>query len=174
MEVSRLRLLFLIALAATTLPGCALFRRGAPAGTEPVAEAGAPVQQATPAPVTGINLTKMALTPAERQLALGSVSHNHVDLRGIAIDALLEVGDLDGVERNCVRIESYTAQEPLPLHDWIVRRGRALARVARGERDDALAASLRALHDEGTRAELKVLLPALDRAIARVGAASAG
>ncbi len=27
MEVSRLRLLFLIALAATTLPGCALFRR---------------------------------------------------------------------------------------------------------------------------------------------------
>jgi len=114
------------------------------------------------------------LDEGERQLALGSVSHNHVDLRGIAIDALLEVGDLDGVERNCVRIESYTAQEPLPLHDWIVRRGRALARVARGERDDALAASLRALHDEGTRAELKVLLPALDRAIARVGAASAG
>ena len=35
------------------------------------------------------------LDEGERQLALGSVSHNHVDLRGIAIDALLEVGDLD-------------------------------------------------------------------------------
>lgn len=44
MEVSRLRLLFLIALAATTLPGCAMFRRGAPAGAEPVAQTGEPVQ----------------------------------------------------------------------------------------------------------------------------------
>jgi len=112
------------------------------------------------------------LDEGERQLALGSVSHNHVDLRGIAIDALLEVGDLDSVERNCVRIESYTAQEPLPLHDWIVRRGRALARVARGERGDALAATLRALQDEGTRAEINVLLPALDAAIARVASTS--
>ena len=45
------------------------------------------------------------LDAGERQLALGCVSHNHLDLRAIAIDALLEVGDLDGVERNCVRIE---------------------------------------------------------------------
>jgi tetratricopeptide (TPR) repeat protein len=108
------------------------------------------------------------LDEGERLLALGCVSHNHVQLREIAIEALLEVGDLDGVERNCVRIESYTAQEPLPMSDWIVRRGRALARVARGERGDALAATLRALHDEGTRAEILVPLPALDAAIARV------
>ena len=94
------------------------------------------------------------LDEGERQLALGSVSHNHVHLRETAIDALLEIGDLEGVERNCVRIESYTAQEPLPMSDWIVRRGRALARVARGERGDALAATLRALRDEGTRAEI--------------------
>ena len=113
------------------------------------------------------------LDEGERQLALGSVSHNHVDLRRTAIDALLEVGDLDGVERNCVRIESYTAQEPLPLRDWIVRRARALARVARGERADALAATLRALRDEGARAEIRVQLPALDAAIARLDAASA-
>jgi hypothetical protein len=110
------------------------------------------------------------LDEGERLLALGCVSHNHVQLREIAIEALLEVGDLDGVERNCVRIESYTAQEPLPMSDWIVRRGRALARVARGERGDALAATLRALHDEGTRAEILVPLPALDAAIARVAA----
>ena len=113
------------------------------------------------------------LDEGERQLALGSVSHNHVDLRRTAIDALLEVGDLDGVERNCVRIESYTAQEPLPLHDWIVRRARALVRVARGERAETLAATLRALRDEGARAEIRVQLPALDAAIARLDAASA-
>jgi hypothetical protein len=110
------------------------------------------------------------LDEGERLLALGCVSHNHVQLREIAIEALLEIGDLDGVERNCVRIESYTAQEPLPMSDWIVRRGRALARVARGERGDALAATLRALRDEGARAEILVPLPALDAAIARVAA----
>ena len=114
------------------------------------------------------------LDEGERQLALGCVSHNHVDLRAIAIDALLEVGDLEGVERNCVRIETYTAQEPLPMSDWSVRRGRALARVARGERGDELDAALQALRDEGTRAELFVLLPALDAAIALVAAAPPG
>ena len=55
------------------------------------------------------------LDEGERQLALGCVSHNHVHLREAAIDALLEIGHLEGVERNCVRIERYTAQQPLPL-----------------------------------------------------------
>ena len=52
------------------------------------------------------------LDEGERQLALGCVSHNHVQLRELAIDALLEMGDRDGVERNCVRIQSYTAPSP--------------------------------------------------------------
>ena len=39
------------------------------------------------------------LDEGERQLALGCVSHNHVQLRELAIDALLEIGDWDGVER---------------------------------------------------------------------------
>ena len=110
------------------------------------------------------------LEEGERQLALGGVSHNHLQLREIAIDALLEVGDLDGVERNCLRIERYIAQEPLPMCEWIVRRGRALAGVARGERGETLAASLRALRQEGAQAELMVLLPAVDAAIAQVAA----
>ena len=60
----------------------------------------------------------------------------------------------------------------LPMSDWIVGRGRALARVARGERGDALAATLQALRDEGTRAEMFALVPALDAAIAQVASAS--
>ncbi len=113
------------------------------------------------------------LDEGERQLALGCVSHNHLDLRALAIDALLEVGDFDGVERNCVRIEAYMAEEPLPLSDWLVRRGRALARVGRGERGEPLASALRALHEEGTRTELFTLLPPLDAAIARLAAPAA-
>ena len=76
------------------------------------------------------------------------------------------------VERNCVRIERYTAQESLPMSEWIVGRGRALARVARGERGDALTATLRALRDEGIRAEMLTLVPALDAAIAQIAATS--
>jgi len=112
------------------------------------------------------------LDEGERQLALGGVSHNHVQLRELAIEALLEVGDLEGVERNCARIEAYTAQEPLATCDWIVARGRALARVARGERSEALATALQALRDEGTRAQLFALLPALDSAITQAAGAS--
>ena len=37
------------------------------------------------------------LDEGERQLTLGCVSHNHVQLRELAIDALLEIGDWDGV-----------------------------------------------------------------------------
>jgi len=112
------------------------------------------------------------LDEGERQLALGSVSHNHVQLREAAIDALLEIGDLEGVERNCIRIERYTAQESLPMSEWIVGRGRALARVARGERGDALATTLQTLRDEGIRAEMLTLVPALDAAIAHIAAAA--
>jgi class 3 adenylate cyclase/tetratricopeptide (TPR) repeat protein len=112
------------------------------------------------------------LDEGERQLALGSVSHNHVQLREVAIDALLEIDDLDGVERNCVRIERYMAQESLPMSDWIVRRGRALARVAGGERSDALRAELQSLSDQGKRAEAFARVPALDAAIAQVTASA--
>src|SRR5204863_5909070 len=98
------------------------------------------------------------------------VSHNHVQLRQLAIDALLEIGDLDGVERNCARIEAYTAQEPLAMSDWLVRRGRALVRFARGERGEPLAAVLQGVRDEGARAEMFALLPALDEAVAGVAA----
>ena len=112
------------------------------------------------------------LDEGERQLALGCVSHNHVQLRELAIETLLEIGDLEGVERNCVRIEHYTRHEPLPTSAWVVARGRTLARVAAGERGEAIGAALRRLHDEGTRAEMFALLPALDAGIAQVAAAA--
>ena len=113
------------------------------------------------------------LDEGERQLALGCVSHNHLQLRELAIEALLEIGDLDGVERNCVRIERYMAHEPLPTSEWIVARARALAQVAGGERGRALGDALQRLHDVGERAEMFALLPALNTAIARVAAAAA-
>jgi class 3 adenylate cyclase/tetratricopeptide (TPR) repeat protein len=106
------------------------------------------------------------LDEGERQLALGCVSHNHVQLRELAIDALLEIGDWNGVDANCARIRAYTADEPLPMSEFVIARGTALAQFGRGDHSDALREALLGLQAEGTRAELHTLLPAIARALA--------
>jgi len=105
------------------------------------------------------------LHEGERVLALGSVSHNHIQLRELAIDALLEIGDWDGVEQNCERIRSYTAAEPLPMSEFLIARGLALARFGRGERGTELCAVLLALQKVATDAELNSALPAIEAAL---------
>ncbi len=107
------------------------------------------------------------LDEGEKQLALGSVSHNHIQMRELAIDALLEIGDWDGVDANCERIRRYTAEEPLTLADFVIARGTALARIGRGEHSDALEATLRGLHAQGVAAELNTFLPAIEVALER-------
>jgi hypothetical protein len=106
------------------------------------------------------------LDEGERQLALGCVSHNHVQLRELAIEALLEIGDWNGVDANCARIRAYTADEPLPMSEFVIARGTALARFGRGDRSDALHESLIGLQVEGTDAELNTFLPAIASALA--------
>jgi tetratricopeptide (TPR) repeat protein len=105
------------------------------------------------------------LDEGERQLGLGCVSHNHLQLREIAIDALLEIGDWEGADANCARIRAYTAREPLPTSEFVMARGGALAQFGRGDRSDALGKALLGLQAEGTRAELNTFLPAIARAL---------
>jgi outer membrane beta-barrel protein len=87
MEVSRLRLLFLIALAATTLPGCALFRRGEaslpPASSEPTAAE----------PVTGEPSNKPIIEP---QVERREIRRTRIDTEDF------EVGAYVGVQSNVV------------------------------------------------------------------------
>ena len=113
------------------------------------------------------------LEEGARQLALGCVSHNHLQLPELAIDALLEIGDWDGVERNCQRIRRYTADEPLAMCDFIADRGEALARMGRGDRGPALRSTLAELHRLGVRLELNSFLPALEQGLERLGAPAA-
>lgn len=107
------------------------------------------------------------LQEGERVLALGCVSHNHVQLREVAIDALLEIGDWDGVEANCERMRRYTAAEPLPTTEFMIARGRALARFGRGERGADLRYALLELREVATRAEINSALPAIEAALAQ-------
>jgi class 3 adenylate cyclase/tetratricopeptide (TPR) repeat protein len=105
------------------------------------------------------------LEEGEKQLKLGCVSHNYIQLRELAIDVLLEIGDWDGVERNIDRIRSYTVAEPMALPDFVMARGAALADFGRGDRSDALRTKLTRLREQGTLAELNIFLPAINTAL---------
>ncbi len=111
------------------------------------------------------------LQEGEKQLALGSVSHNHLQLRELAIEALLEIGDWDGVVANCERIRAYTTAEPLPMCDFVMARGLALVRFGRGERSAALHDSLLGLKAQAELAELNTFVPAIGAALDRFGSA---
>ena len=86
-----------------------------------------------------------------------------------AIQVMLEQRDWDGAERYCTQLEQYCAREPLPWSDFLVARGRALARFGRGERSPELRTALAELRETAARAEFNVALPALDSAIAALG-----
>ena len=107
-----------------------------------------------------------ALREGEALLDAGAASHNHLQFADCAIAVMLEQGDWAGAERQCDRLERYCAREPLPWSDFIIARGRAFARLGRGERDVALRATLERLRDTASRVELNVALPGLDAAIA--------
>ncbi len=107
-----------------------------------------------------------ALRRGEALLEAGSVSHSHLWFGEDAIEASLEHDDWAGVERYCARLERYTAREPLPWSDFLIARGRALARFGRGERSDDLRATLVELRETAARSEFNVALPALDSALA--------
>jgi class 3 adenylate cyclase/tetratricopeptide (TPR) repeat protein len=119
-------------------------------------------------------LARASDTPAQRMEALregealldaGAVSHNHFWFGASAIEVMLEEGDWNGAERYCARLESYTAREPLPWSDFVIARGRALARFGRGDRSVELRTSVAGLRETAVRAELNVALPALDAAL---------
>jgi outer membrane beta-barrel protein len=88
MEVSRLRLLFLIALAATTLPGCALFRRG---------EASLPPAAAEP--MTGEPSNKPIIEP---QVERREIKKTRIDTEDFEVGAYVGILSIEDFESNVV------------------------------------------------------------------------
>ncbi|MDX1374592.1 MAG: adenylate/guanylate cyclase domain-containing protein, partial [Burkholderiales bacterium] len=115
-----------------------------------------------------------ALREGEALLDAGAVSHNHFWFVSTAIEAAFEQEDWDGIERYCARLERYSAPEPLPWSDFVIARGRALARFGRGERSEALRAILSELRGAAARAEFNAALPTLDLALATLGSGAGG
>jgi outer membrane beta-barrel protein len=92
MEVSRHRLLFLIALAATTLPGCALFRRDEP--LPPASE-----QQQAAEPVTGEPSDQAIIEPeVERR----KIRQTRIDTEDFEVGAYVGILSIEDFESNVV------------------------------------------------------------------------
>jgi hypothetical protein len=103
---------------------------------------------------------------AEDLLREDCVSHNYLWFYRLAMDACLEEGDWDGVERYAAALEAYTRPEPSPWSDFYIARGRVLAAHGRGQRDEELTAELERLAEEARRVGLRIALPALEAALA--------
>jgi outer membrane beta-barrel protein len=93
MEVSRARLLLLIALAATMLPGCALFRRDEP--VPPASEQ----QQAAGDVVTGEPSDKPIIDP---QVERREVQRTRIDTEDFEVGAYVGILSIEDFESNVV------------------------------------------------------------------------
>jgi hypothetical protein len=94
------------------------------------------------------------------------VSHNHLLFPRDAIEAYLEAGDWERVERCAAELEQYTRFEPLPFADFYIARGRALAALGCGQSDTTeLAVELERVRDQGEQIGIRVALPGIEIAI---------
>ena len=111
---------------------------------------------------------RRALKEGELILRQECVSHNYFWFYRNAMEACLESGEWEEVERFAAALEAYTRPEPLPWSDFFITRGRILAAFGRGQRDDVTMQELKRLRDEAERVGFKTALPALEEALATV------
>ncbi|MCZ6575191.1 MAG: tetratricopeptide repeat protein [Gammaproteobacteria bacterium] len=108
---------------------------------------------------------RQALDEGVDILRKGCVSHNYLLFYRYAMEAALDSGDWDGVERYAAALEDYTRPEPLPWSNFLIARGRALAAYGRGVRDEVTMQELQCLRDEAERVGLKAALPPLEKVL---------
>ncbi len=74
---------------------------------------------------------RTCLEEAEALIAAGSLSHNVMWFYRDAIELSLDLGSWDDADRYADAFEAYGRSEPVPLIDFFVARGRALATIGR-------------------------------------------
>src|SRR5262245_56973404 len=97
MEVSRLRLRLLIALAATALPGCSWIRRDAPTAPEAV-----PVATEAPSPAAGEAVEPKDQPIIEPQVERREVHRTRIDTEDFEIGAYVGILSIEDFESNAV------------------------------------------------------------------------
>jgi DNA-binding SARP family transcriptional activator/tetratricopeptide (TPR) repeat protein len=106
-----------------------------------------------------------ALKEGERLLEMGGVSHNQLIFLQCAIEAALQQKKYSDVEHYVATLEQYTAQEPLPWSDLIMRRGRVLAAYGQGNINTEIQHTLQLVSNQVVEAGLMMILPPLAKAL---------
>ena len=112
------------------------------------------------------NERRAALARAEAALDAEAIGHNHLWFYRYGMEAALEMADWPRVERYAAALEDYTRAQPLPWADFYIARGRALAAVGRGARDEKTLGEIARLRAAAEEVGLKIAVPALDAALA--------
>ena len=81
------------------------------------------------------------------------------------MQACLQSGEWDEVDRYAQALEEYTAAEAIPRCKLFIDRGRVLADYGHGNRNPEVIQELKRVHEEFTRAKLKFALPEIEAAL---------
>jgi DNA-binding SARP family transcriptional activator len=98
-------------------------------------------------------------------LANGCVSHSYFEFYGNAIEVSLREGEWQDARRYADGLAAYTTDEPLPLTDLLIQRGRLLADVGDNRGTAATRSALSALRDACRRMNALAALPAIEQAL---------
>ena len=104
-----------------------------------------------------------ALAEGEAAIAAGAVSHNVIFFNRMAIEACLAARDWAGMERYADALAKGMVEEPTPVTEFVVARARAIAAAGRGNKDEA---ELRRLIEQASAVKWRLVLPALEEALA--------
>lgn len=133
------------------------------------------IGSATVLPMVFGALAEATNDPTQRHSALeegeslvpGAMGDSILHFYRDAIEACLNAGEWESVDRYANALEEYTRAEPLPWSDFHISRGRTLAAVGRDQCTDATIRELRLLRDEAKRVRLSAALPSLEKALSQ-------
>lgn len=123
-------------------------------------------------------LAELAGSERERQdliaqaraiLASGAPSHNHMFFNNHMMASALKRAEWSAAKGFAQALVDYTAKEPFPWADFLIRRARILIRFGRGERSDEVKVELARVAAHGRKLNFIRATRAVDEAIATFG-----
>jgi DNA-binding SARP family transcriptional activator/predicted ATPase/class 3 adenylate cyclase len=98
------------------------------------------------------NKRARALQEGEKLLSEHALSHNHLMFYRYAIESCLDTKDYDKTQHFITALKRYTAKQPLPWSDFIIKRAKALIRTGQGETGEELEQDLHELVTQADQA----------------------
>ncbi len=111
-----------------------------------------------------------AIEEGFRILSEEAVGHNYLFFYRDIMEAGLESGDWELLQRACDALTDYTRAEPLPWCDFQIARAQALRDYYQGHDRETAVKTLRQLKEQAERVGLEIALPGINAALGEAGA----